>query len=51
MEKREEERKKKVAEKRAADVRRRLEEVKVQDYQPNEWESKEEMEQVHRTMP
>ena len=47
MEEREEERKRKVAEKRAADARRRLEEVKAQDYQPHQWECKEEMEQVH----
>ena len=46
MEEREEERKKKVADKRAAEARRRLREVQVDDYQPNQWENKDEIEEV-----
>ena len=46
MEEREEERKKRVADKRAAEARRRLREVQVDDYQPNQWENKDEIEEV-----
>ena len=46
MEEKEEERKRRVAEKRAEMARRRLKEVQLDDYQPQEWESKEQMEQV-----
>lgn len=46
LEEREKERQKTVAEKRAEEARRRLKELELNNYQPQEWETREVVEEV-----